>query len=59
MPRAAGAASRVSLGATVFFGMPASAILGTLMVPAAYAAVQYFRDRVKSSGRRAAEDPGS
>ena len=52
----AGAASRVSLGATVFFGMLASAILGTLMVPAAYAAVQHFRDWVKGTGRQAAED---
>jgi HAE1 family hydrophobic/amphiphilic exporter-1 len=44
----AGAASRVSMGATVFFGMLASAILGTLMVPAAFAAVQTFREWVKS-----------
>jgi HAE1 family hydrophobic/amphiphilic exporter-1 len=43
----AGAASRVSLGVTVFFGMIASGILGTLMVPAAFAAVQSFRERVK------------
>ena len=48
----AGAASRVSLGATVFFGMLASAILGTLLVPAAYAAVQHFRDWVKGTNRR-------
>ena len=43
----AGAASRVSLGAAVFFGMLASAILGTLMVPAAFAAVQTFREWAK------------
>ena len=43
----AGAASRVSLGAAVFFGMLASAVLGTLMVPAAFAAVQTFREWVK------------
>ncbi len=43
----AGAASRVSMGATVFFGMLASAILGTLLVPAAFAAIQYLRERVK------------
>ena len=43
----AGAASRVSMGVTVFFGMLASAVLGTLMVPAAFAAVQRFRERVK------------
>ena len=44
----AGAASRVSMGVTVFFGMLASAILGTLMVPAAFAAVQRFRDWSKA-----------
>jgi len=49
----AGAASRVSLGAAVFFGMLASAILGTLMVPAAFAAVQTFREWVKGSGKSA------
>jgi HAE1 family hydrophobic/amphiphilic exporter-1 len=43
----AGAASRVSMGVTVFFGMIASAILGTLMVPAAFASVQYFREWAK------------
>jgi HAE1 family hydrophobic/amphiphilic exporter-1 len=47
----AGAASRVSLGAAVFFGMLASAILGTLMVPAAFAAVQTFREWAKGQGR--------
>jgi HAE1 family hydrophobic/amphiphilic exporter-1 len=46
----AGAASRVSLGAAVFFGMLASAILGTLMVPAAFATVQRFREWVKGGG---------
>jgi HAE1 family hydrophobic/amphiphilic exporter-1 len=52
----AGAASRVSLGATVFFGMLASAILGTLLVPAAFAAVQYLREWVKGSRRQAAAE---
>lgn len=47
----AGAASRVSLGTAVFFGMLASAILGTLMVPAAFAAVQTFREWVKGLGK--------
>jgi HAE1 family hydrophobic/amphiphilic exporter-1 len=46
----AGAASRVSLGAAVFFGMLASVILGTLMVPAAFATVQRFREWVKGGG---------
>ncbi|HKJ19526.1 MAG TPA: efflux RND transporter permease subunit, partial [Woeseiaceae bacterium] len=50
----AGAASRVSLGAAVFFGMLASAVLGTLMVPAAFAAVQTFREWTKRSSRPAA-----
>ena len=49
----AGAASRVSLGAAVFFGMLASAILGTLMVPAAFAAVQRFREWAKGSAGNA------
>ena len=49
----AGAASRVSLGAAVFFGMVASAILGTMMVPAAFAAVQRFREWVKGGARPA------
>ena len=53
----AGAASRVSLGAAVFFGMLASAILGTLMVPAAFAAVQRFREWAKgSAGNAGAND---
>jgi HAE1 family hydrophobic/amphiphilic exporter-1 len=49
----AGAASRVSLGTAVFFGMLASAILGTLMVPAAFAAVQRFREWLKGAARSA------
>jgi len=52
----AGAASRVSLGAAVFFGMLASAILGTLMVPAAFAAVQTFREWAKGPGKSVSED---
>lgn len=43
----AGAASRVSLGMAVFSGMLASAILGTLLVPASFAAIQKLRMRVK------------
>jgi len=45
----AGAASRVSLGAAVFFGMIASAIFGTLLVPAAFAAIQHLREWAKRS----------
>jgi len=55
----AGAASRVSLGAAVFFGMLASAILGTLMVPAAFAAVQRFREWVKGGRQPAADEAAS
>jgi HAE1 family hydrophobic/amphiphilic exporter-1 len=43
----AGAASRVSMGVTVFFGMLASAIFGTLLVPAAFAFVQTVREKLK------------
>ncbi len=42
----AGAASRVSLGLAVFAGMLASAILGTLMVPACFAFIQRLRVRL-------------
>ena len=45
----AGAASRVSMGVAVFFGMLASSILGTLMVPGLFATVQRFREWVKGS----------
>ena len=45
----AGASSRVSMGVTVFFGMLASSILGTLMVPAMFASVQRFREWLKGS----------
>jgi HAE1 family hydrophobic/amphiphilic exporter-1 len=49
----AGAASRVSMGVTVFFGMLASAVLGTLMVPAAFAAVQTLREKLKGPAKPA------
>ena len=55
----AGAASRVSLGAAVFFGMLASAVLGTLMVPASFAAVQRFREWVKGDRGQSGQDPES
>ena len=45
----AGAASRVSMGVTVFFGMLASAIFGTLLVPAAFAFIQTIREKIKGS----------
>ena len=37
------------MGVTVFFGMLASAILGTLMVPAAFAVVQTLREKLKGT----------
>jgi HAE1 family hydrophobic/amphiphilic exporter-1 len=49
----AGAASRVSMGVTVFFGMLASAVLGTLMVPAVFAAVQTLREKLKGPAKPA------
>ena len=45
----AGAASRVSMGVTVFFGMLASAIFGTLLVPAAFAVIQTIREKFKGT----------
>ncbi len=45
MASGAGAASRISLGTVVFYGMIASAIFGTLMVPAAFAVIQHLRER--------------
>ncbi|WP_020210300.1 efflux RND transporter permease subunit [Gilvimarinus chinensis] len=41
----AGAASRISLGFTVFGGMMAASILGTLLVPLFYWAIQTARER--------------
>jgi len=51
----AGAASRVSLGTAVFAGMLASAILGTLMVPACFAFIQRIRRAVKGAPPPAAK----
>ena len=49
---ASGAGSEVRhvMGVTVFFGMISSAILGTLMVPAAFAAIQHLREFAKRKG---------
>ena len=46
----AGAASRRSLGTVVFGGMLLSALLGVLLVPTLYAAVQRLRERPGSGG---------
>lgn len=45
----AGAAARVSLGFTVFGGMLAASILGTLLIPLFYWAVQHMRERLGGS----------
>lgn len=43
----AGAASRVSLGTTVLCGMLAATVLGTLLLPSFYQAIQGMRERFK------------
>ena len=48
----AGAASRFSLGLTVFGGMIAASVLATLLVPVYYALVQSLRERVKGTAIR-------
>lgn len=52
----AGAASRHSIGYTVFGGMAAATVVGTLLIPAFYVMVQSFRERVKG---QPAETPTS
>jgi multidrug efflux pump subunit AcrB len=47
----AGAGSRRSIGTTVFGGMLAATILGTLLIPALYVMVQSLRERVKKQER--------
>lgn len=46
----AGAASRVSVGFVVFFGMLAATAIGMLFVPVLYAAIQYTRERISGTG---------
>ncbi|MGI9523113.1 MAG: efflux RND transporter permease subunit [Hyphomicrobiaceae bacterium] len=45
----AGAASRVSVGFVVFFGMLAATAIGMLFVPVLYAAIQHMREWFKGS----------
>ncbi|MBS3742852.1 MAG: multidrug efflux RND transporter permease subunit [Wenzhouxiangellaceae bacterium] len=52
----AGAASRISLGVTVLWGMAAAMILVTLMTPAFYVMIQSLRERF--SGAAATPAPG-
>ncbi|MDO3388200.1 multidrug efflux RND transporter permease subunit [Gilvimarinus sp. SDUM040013] len=47
----AGAASRVSLGMTVFGGMLAASILGTLLLPLFYWFVQHWRERIGGAAK--------
>ncbi len=47
-PTGAGAASRLSLGTAVVFGMAVNAILGTLFVPSFWELLQKFRERYLS-----------
>jgi hydrophobic/amphiphilic exporter-1 (mainly G- bacteria), HAE1 family len=51
----AGAASRQSLGTTVFSGMLAATVVGTLLVPAFYVAIQDLADRLVRTGERRPE----
>jgi HAE1 family hydrophobic/amphiphilic exporter-1 len=57
MATGAGAASRRSLGTTVFSGMLAATIVGTLLVPAFYVAIQGLVERVQARRRRVATEP--
>ena len=45
----AGAASRVSLGTAVVFGMLINAVFGTLFVPGFWAALQDFRRNISTN----------
>ncbi len=47
----AGAASRVSVGFVVFFGMLAATAIGMLFVPVLYAAIQQTRERYSGSSK--------
>ena len=50
----AGAASRRSLGTVVFAGMVAATVIGTLLVPVFYVALQTLREKIK--GKRVSLD---
>jgi len=45
----AGAASRVSIGITVFGGMLMATVIGTLLIPVFYYAVQSLREKLHGS----------
>jgi multidrug efflux pump len=46
----AGAESRHSIGYTVFGGMSAATVIGTLLIPSFYVMLQSFREKVKGKG---------
>lgn len=54
----AGAASRVSVGFVVFFGMIAATFIGTFFVPPLYAAIQKLSDRKQPRSSKAVDVPG-
>jgi HAE1 family hydrophobic/amphiphilic exporter-1 len=47
----AGAESRHSIGYTVFGGMSAATVIGTLLIPSFYVMMQSFRERVKGTAK--------
>ncbi len=51
----AGAASRISLGLSVFGGMLMAALVGTVLVPAFYVMIQTGRERFRSSSVKSGE----
>ena len=55
----AGAAARQSLGTTVFSGMLAATIVGTLLVPTFYVGIQDLVERLPGRRRRVAPAPAS
>jgi Cu/Ag efflux pump CusA len=52
----AGAASRQSIGTTVFGGMLAATILGLVLVPVFYAVIESLREGAPASDRAQAGD---
>ncbi|RJX29404.1 MAG: multidrug efflux RND transporter permease subunit [Desulfarculus sp.] len=55
----AGAASRQTIGATVFAGMLAATLGGIFLIPALYAGFQGLRERLKALGRKGGQSHGA
>ena len=55
----AGAASRQSIGTTVFGGMLAATILGLVLVPVFYAVIESLRETAPAAGGAGASDKSS